>query len=371
MRLATPKADDHAGSIPRRRPVKKNAIAEAVRRQIVAGRLKPGERLPTRRGLAKRHGVSVNTVQDALFELAHDGLVVADGRRGAFVAERLPHLARCGLVIPPLSDRTDLVSHKPFYAALLAEALRRRRRGDLELNIYRDVVGHTRDPNFQRLADDLRRCQLAGLIVMDPAMFANTPLAHFPQVNLPIVSISSKAGPRLLRVHPNQDQMIEQALDYFVAHGRRRIAILDHSPGKWEFIRAALASRGLATRPSWMQFVPAVASATARGTVMLLLEGREVPDGLFIADDSLVEPATAALRDDGGRPTGRIDVVAMGNFPSPTRSHVPCHRIGFDVREVLASCVSLIQRRRHGESVPTVTEIAPVWADPLNLPPKG
>jgi len=371
MSLAIHKAKTFVKSVARRHPVKKNAIAEAMRRQIVAGRLPPGARLPTRRGLARHHGVSVNTVQDALSELAHDGLVVAHGRRGAFVAKRLPHLARCGLVLPPLSDRPDHVSHKPFYAALRTEALRQRQRDNLELKIYENVVGHANDPQFLRLADDLRRCQLAGLIVMDPGMFAAMPLTQLRQVNLPIVSISATAGPDFLRVHPNQEQMIEQALDYFATHGRRRIAVLDQGPWHWEFIQAALAQRGLETRPSWLQFVPAAARETARGMMRLLLQGRELPEGLFIADDSLVEPATAGLRDEGGGQSNPIDVVALGNFPAPTRSHVPCHRIGFDVREVLATCVHLIQQRRQGESVPAVTEITPVWdgqwcAKPVN-----
>ena len=301
-------------------------------------------------------------MQKALEELARDGFVIAHGTRGTFVAEHLPHLARCGLVIPPLSDRPDHDLHKPFFAALLAEATRHRRHDDLELTVYEEVVGQVNDPHFRRLADDVRRCRLAGLIVMNPEMFADTPLAQFCQNNLPAVSISSYGTvPNLLRVHTNQDQMIEQALDFFVAQGRRHIAVLDQSPWKWEFIRTAMAARGLETRSTWVHFVPAAARATARGIMALLLESRKLPDGLFIADDSLVEPATAGLRDGAARRWKQIDVVAHANFPDPTRSHVPSRRVGFDVREVLAECVKLIQRRRRGQTVPDVTEIAPVW----------
>lgn len=367
MRLASVKSPKTSKLFSRRDAVKSNAIAAAVRHSIINGRFRPGDRIPTRAKLVRQHGVSINTVQKALDELACDGFVVAQGTRGTFVAEHLPHLARCGLVTPPLSDRPDHDLHKPFYAALLTEAVRHRQRGDLELNIYEDVAGQADDPHFRRLADDVRRCRLAGLIMMNPEMFADTPLAQFCQNNLPTVSISSYAAvPNLLRVHPNQDQLIEQALDFLAAQGCRRIAVLDQSSWKWKFIRTALAARGLTTRPTWMHFVPAAARATARGIMALLLESRELPDGLFIADDSLVEPATAGLRDGVKRRREQIKVVAHANFPDPTPSHVPIHRVGFDVREVLAECVKLIQQRRRGQPVPAVTEIAPVWADKLH-----
>jgi len=358
-----------AKSFSRRDAVKVNALAESVRRTIIDGRLRPGDRLPTRTALVQQHGVSGSTVQKALDELSRDGFVVAQGTRGTFVAEHLPHLARCGLVIPPLSDRADHDLHKPFLAALHTEALRQRQRGDLELEIYEDVLGNIDDPHFQQLADDIRRCQLAGLIVMYPWMFDHTPLAQLWQKDMAIVSISAKPLPNLLRVHLDDEQMIEDALDHFAAHGRHRIAVFDHDPKRQEFIRAAMATRKLETRPGWMPIVPAVSRATARDMMILLLQARELPEGLLIADDSLVEPATAGLRDSRARGSNPIEVIAHANFPHPTLSHVPCRRIGFDVREVLANCMELIQRCRRGEPVTAVTEVAPLWEDQLPTQP--
>ena len=65
---------------------------EQVRTQladaIVAGRLGPGTRLPTVRGLADDLGLAANTVARAYRELERAGLVVTRGRRGTFVASR-------------------------------------------------------------------------------------------------------------------------------------------------------------------------------------------------------------------------------------------------------------------------------------------
>ncbi|HLI27333.1 MAG TPA: substrate-binding domain-containing protein [Chloroflexota bacterium] len=62
------------------------AIAEAILRQIAAGELAPGARLPPVRVAAARWGVNVNTVQRAYACLAAQGVVVARAGRGTRVA---------------------------------------------------------------------------------------------------------------------------------------------------------------------------------------------------------------------------------------------------------------------------------------------
>lgn len=51
-------------------------IAGALRAEISAGRIAPGERLPSTRSLARAAGVSRNTVLAAYEELASEGLIV-------------------------------------------------------------------------------------------------------------------------------------------------------------------------------------------------------------------------------------------------------------------------------------------------------
>ena len=63
---------------------------EQVRRQILdavrAGRLEPGTRLPTVRGLADDVGLATNTVARAYRELERDGVIETHGRSGSFIA---------------------------------------------------------------------------------------------------------------------------------------------------------------------------------------------------------------------------------------------------------------------------------------------
>jgi DNA-binding transcriptional regulator YhcF (GntR family) len=65
-------------------------LARAIEGRIHRGSIGPGARLPTVRALADQLDLAPNTVAKAYRRLEEDGLIEARGRRGTFVAERLP-----------------------------------------------------------------------------------------------------------------------------------------------------------------------------------------------------------------------------------------------------------------------------------------
>lgn len=62
-------------------------LVEKIRIQIISGRLKAGERLPSVRELALTVRVNPNTMQKALVELENEGLVYTERTNGKFVTE--------------------------------------------------------------------------------------------------------------------------------------------------------------------------------------------------------------------------------------------------------------------------------------------
>ncbi|MBK7995619.1 MAG: GntR family transcriptional regulator [Blastocatellia bacterium] len=62
----------------------KNRIIE----QILAGTLRPGDRLPATRDLARRLGINRSTVTNAYDELLADGLLSSHVGQGTFVANK-------------------------------------------------------------------------------------------------------------------------------------------------------------------------------------------------------------------------------------------------------------------------------------------
>ena len=60
-------------------------LVEKLRLEIVSGKLKQGERLPSVRELALIARVNPNTMQKALVELENEGLVYTERTNGKFV----------------------------------------------------------------------------------------------------------------------------------------------------------------------------------------------------------------------------------------------------------------------------------------------
>ena len=62
-------------------------LVEKVKHEIISGKLKPGERIPSVRELALTTRVNPNTMQKALSELEDEGLVYTERTNGKFVTE--------------------------------------------------------------------------------------------------------------------------------------------------------------------------------------------------------------------------------------------------------------------------------------------
>jgi GntR family transcriptional regulator len=68
-------------------------IANSLREDIVAGRLKPGDTLPSEKDIEDERGLSRTTVRRALAQLTIEGLITeGHGRQGRQVADRRPLL---------------------------------------------------------------------------------------------------------------------------------------------------------------------------------------------------------------------------------------------------------------------------------------
>ncbi|GLF95031.1 aminotransferase-like domain-containing protein [Streptomyces yaizuensis] len=100
-------------------------VADTVAAEIEAGRLRPGDRLPTQRDFARRHGIANSTATRVYRELARRGLTAGEVGRGTFVRE--PTGADAGpLLTEPARTRVDLELNYPVVpeqAALLGAGL--------------------------------------------------------------------------------------------------------------------------------------------------------------------------------------------------------------------------------------------------------
>lgn len=62
-------------------------IVSEIKKQIISGKLIPGERIPSVRELALTYKVNPNTMQKAPIELEENGLIKTERTNGKFVTE--------------------------------------------------------------------------------------------------------------------------------------------------------------------------------------------------------------------------------------------------------------------------------------------
>ncbi|WP_292376392.1 GntR family transcriptional regulator, partial [Mesorhizobium sp.] len=72
-----------------RKPKLSETVVAAIRKQLLAGEIPPGHKLPTEGQLTETFGVSRTVIREALAKLAADGLVEARQGAGVFVTEHI------------------------------------------------------------------------------------------------------------------------------------------------------------------------------------------------------------------------------------------------------------------------------------------
>lgn len=86
------KATSYALTLPHRNPAKPayQWLYEALRSEILGGRLSPGTRLPATRDLARQYGLARGTIVNAFDQLASEGYVEGAVGSGTYVSKVLP-----------------------------------------------------------------------------------------------------------------------------------------------------------------------------------------------------------------------------------------------------------------------------------------
>jgi DNA-binding transcriptional MocR family regulator len=100
------------------------AIADTLAADIAAGRLKPGDRLPTHRDLAWRLHVTVGTVTRAYAEAERRGLIAGEVGRGTFIRERIGDAPQTMPAAPATTDDyVDLSRNLPAVTGPAAQMI--------------------------------------------------------------------------------------------------------------------------------------------------------------------------------------------------------------------------------------------------------
>ncbi len=342
-------------------------IATRLKRTIIRGALKPGQRMPTRVELERQFDTSSVTLNRAMRVLVEEGFVQARKGSATCVAPHPPHLSLYALAFPSFPSKT--VSR--FYEAIRSEAAKLQT-DERRVSLFHGIDSHVDEEDYQRLLGWVDAQRLAGLI------FAGNPY-HLRELGSPLVLEPGVRRAAIMSeddqcpfptVYPDTKAFLPRAFDYLASRGRKRVAVVtlnsEMNRAHLDEKQALASGYGLALRPHWLQGAVPSSPEWSRHTALLLLHDSQTehPDALVITDDNLVEGVTEGVLASGTH-GAQLEVVAQANFPCPTRSLVPAKRLGYDVTRLLAVCLERIEQQRRGEEVPAHTTIPVVFEEEL------
>ena len=327
-------------------------IAEHYRARILSGELRPGDKLPTARAMAKLFRTSVFSVQHAMAFLVHEGFVDRGHGIGTVVLARVERLTRVGIVV-----YTGAWIPETYWkaATLLAEKL--------EAAGCRPVTLLERhDPNgdVKHLLEAIRALDIQGVIALNAPEEA---LASLSKFRIPLVASSAALKNR--RVELGSSGFGELAVRAALAAGRRRPALLTTFPeGHRADFLARAAKAGLRVPKENVAEIRGFnengLASTARRAFeavrgLLARPAALGPDALAVFPDDILPGVVQAVYASGLRVPEDLLLVLYRNLGVEKFVSLPAVWIEADVDAMATAMVDMLGRIFLGEKVKPVT----------------
>lgn len=201
-------------------------IADAIRLDIVGGKLASGDRLPTEALLAERFSANRHTVRRALATLAEEGVVAAEQGRGTFVrsARRLSYPIgkrtrfreglrgqASDLVSTSLSDKLENATARIAEALGLKAGAKVVRTEGLSMADGVPISRSTTWLDYRRFPDFTNRMKELGSIT---AVFASYDIADYARATTRISARHADAEEaQILHLAPGAILLVSEAVD--------------------------------------------------------------------------------------------------------------------------------------------------------------
>ncbi len=321
---------------------KYRTLVETLRKRIASGAYGEETPLPSIRALIRRHGVSKTTVQRALDELEHRGLVVREQGRGTFVVGRGASRL-VGLVIPGIAYSSE------FFHPIVSELVRCAK--DRDYAIVMDGVWSSGSSGNAReaveVAARLIKRRVAG-VVYQPLEYAadseavnRRVLAAFARASIPVVLLDGDIVPGPRRsgydlVSIDNVAAGETLAAHVIARGARNVVFLmranwvENVRDRARGVRNAVLAKGL----RWTATSVVLADAADAEAVRRLMRRTPRPDAVVCENDVIAAGLVKTLQGLGIRVPGDVQVtgfddvqVASLSTPGITTVRQPCAAI--------------------------------------------
>lgn len=357
---------------PVRRQNLNDQVATVLREDVA--RMKAGQRLATEPELARRFGVSIRTVREAVTQLVQEKRLARRQGSGTYVldATERQHIAL-------LMEADFGAPDTPFFWRRLVQDIRQLLRADghrTRLYTGHSPWGVMSPPtalSCPEFAEDLEAGHIRAVIAV-ATMTAGAWWSPIMQRGIPLVGDDHRLP---YSVGMDNSALARQALEHLARAGRRRLAILDlGEPGRpsatAQAAEAAAAACGLTTKPEWVHSIPfhhdwrQVAAVWER-----LWLGPDRPDALLVGSDHIFPAVGVALIKLGIGVPETLQVVTHENVGDRWPELFPVVRLVTDAATYAQEMIAMLETQLTGSApAPVRRLVAPALQhsrDPLAL----
>lgn len=231
---------------------KMSRLLTELREEILSGRMKPGQRLPTQIELSNRHTVAQATAAGAINQLVHEGLVVRISGNGSFVAEKLPPKRQILDFIRMRRPPGEAVKQNTLdWIEWLTEAAQEAGRVPQWHHLTYEEVEEM-EKVVERFADS------NGIIIYGPV--PPDLLSLLCQHDIPLITVDTASSDSPATFHPqitfDRREACRKATEHLISLGYSRIGFVRIEPPIREagFLDAMI-NHGLALRPDWLLYL--------------------------------------------------------------------------------------------------------------------
>lgn len=295
-------------------------IANYLEKEIVEGKVMPGDKIPATRKLATRFNVNPNTIQQSLKLMMKRGLIDRKPGRGTYVRHGVNNKTAGIIFGKQIYTNPEVRS----FSAILDSIVKLFEANDWNCRLFSTSGGNVYDKAFH----DLKAAVSSGEVKCVIELCSNDLIKEWAMNECP-VPYAKTAMPT------DYIDFTITGLNYLKAHGCTRIAYLahlfkGHEKAYDQAFKSLEENNGLSRDMVRMAYCdPRLKEGY--NAIMELFKGKCRPDGILVGNDAVFQGALYALLKLGLEIPDDVKLVTHANKGVDLFCHVPLTRLEFNL----------------------------------------
>ncbi len=323
-------------------------IVKQLRQNIVNQEFGLSGKLPTREEFSRQYGASKATVQKALAALEAEGFIISRGTLGTFVNPNSPNHTDIALLLPVREDQLT-VRDELFNLVNQEHRNLEKRTGKNLRYFYIDREQRVRD-DFEKVAEEANRTRLNGVILPFPPQ--QWMLEPFIKNNIPVAVLTDEDVKGASTVWVDYSDFFRKALRHCRERNCRRPALISNSTLPYHHIEDYFklgTEAGFQIESRLIQGQSEVFGLPwLKHNLDSFFYGPEPADAIIISDETFLADILKYLFDRDMIPGKDIQLVCERTFPQDAYTSFPVKFIGFDLYEIIDTCLRALDALRAG-----------------------